>query len=42
MDNIIDDASSNGYVTTILNRRRYIPEIKSSNFMLRNAGKEQQ
>lgn len=39
MDNIIDDASSNGYVTTILNRRRYIPEIKSSNFMLRNAGK---
>ena len=39
MDNIIDDASSNGYVTTILNRRRYIPEIKSRNFMLRNAGK---
>lgn len=39
MDNIIDDASSNGYVTTILNRRRYIPEIKSNNFMLRNAGK---
>ena len=39
MDNIIEDASSNGYVTTILNRRRYIPEIKSSNFMLRNAGK---
>lgn len=39
MDNIIDNASYNGYVTTILNRRRYIPEIKSSNFMLRNAGK---
>jgi len=39
MDNIIDSASNNGYVTTILNRRRYIPEIKSSNFMLRNAGK---
>lgn len=39
MDNIIDNASDSGYVTTILNRRRYIPEIKSSNFMLRNAGK---
>ena len=39
MDNIINSASDNGYVTTILNRRRYIPEIKSSNFMLRNAGK---
>lgn len=39
MDNIIENASNNGYVTTILNRRRYIPEIKSSNFMLRNAGK---
>ena len=39
MDDIIENASENGYVTTILNRRRYIPEIKSSNFMLRNAGK---
>ena len=39
MDNIINSATDNGYVTTILNRRRYIPEIKSSNFMLRNAGK---
>ncbi len=26
-------------VTTIFNRRRYIPEIKSSNFMERNRGK---
>ena len=39
MGGIIEDASDKGYVTTILNRRRYIPEIKSSNFMLRNAGK---
>ncbi|MBO3445691.1 DNA polymerase I [Clostridium sp. CCUG 7971] len=39
MDNIIEKASEDGYVTTILNRRRYIPEIKSSNFMVRNAGK---
>ena len=39
MDNIIEDASSNGYVTTILNRRRYIPELKSNNYMVREFGK---
>ena len=39
MDETIENASETGYVTTILNRRRYIPEIKSSNFMQRNAGK---
>ena len=39
MDSVIEGATQTGYVTTILNRRRYIPEIKSSNFMLRNAGK---
>ncbi|MGL5346059.1 MAG: DNA polymerase I [Peptostreptococcaceae bacterium] len=39
MDEVIEGATQNGYVTTILNRRRYIPEINSSNFMMRNAGK---
>ena len=39
MDKTIEDATANGYITTLLNRRRYIPELKSSNFMLRNAGK---
>ena len=39
MDTTIEDATVNGYITTLLNRRRYIPELKSSNFMLRNAGK---
>ena len=39
MDRTIEDATVNGYITTLLNRRRYIPELKSSNFMLRNAGK---
>ena len=38
MDNIIEDASSNGYVTTILNRRRYIPELSSNNYMVRQFG----
>ena len=39
MDEVIESATQNGYVTTILNRRRYIPEINASNFMMRNAGK---
>ncbi|MEG1310958.1 MAG: DNA polymerase I [Romboutsia sp.] len=39
MDNTIEQAMEDGYVTTIFNRRRYIPEIKSSNFMERNRGK---
>ncbi|RDY29616.1 DNA polymerase I [Romboutsia weinsteinii] len=39
MDNTIESATEHGYVTTLLNRRRYIPEIKSSNFMERNRGK---
>ena len=38
MDNSINFAKQNGYVTTILNRRRYIPEIKSSNFNVRAFG----
>lgn len=39
MDKTVKQASVDGYVTTMFNRRRYIPELKSSNFMLRNAGK---
>ena len=35
MDSIIAEAKKNGFVTTILNRRRYLPEINSSNFNLR-------
>ncbi|MDR0879513.1 MAG: DNA polymerase I [Clostridioides sp.] len=39
MDDTIAQAEEDGFVTTIMNRRRYIPEIKSSNFMERNRGK---
>ncbi|MCR5786532.1 MAG: DNA polymerase I [Acholeplasmatales bacterium] len=39
MDNTIKFAEENGYVTTILNRRRYIPDINSKNFMMREFGK---
>ncbi len=36
MDDIVKDAETKGYVATLLNRRRYIPEITSRNFNLRN------
>lgn len=32
IDSIVEDARRNGYVTTIMNRRRYIPDINSENF----------
>lgn len=39
MDEVLIFAQNEGYVKTILNRRRYIPEINSNNFMVKNAGK---
>ena len=36
MEDIVKDAKQKGYVATLLNRRRYIPEITSRNFNLRN------
>lgn len=38
MKNNINFAKENGYVETIFNRRRYVPEIKSSNFNIRSFG----
>lgn len=38
MDNIIAIGKELGYVETILNRRRYIPELKSRNFNVRSFG----
>lgn len=35
MDDIIVDAKQRGFVSTMLNRRRYLPDISSSNFNLR-------
>lgn len=35
MDDSIIDAKQKGYVTTLLKRRRYLPDITSSNFNLR-------
>lgn len=39
MDNVIKEAESKQYVTTILNRRRFIPEISASNKILKALGK---
>jgi DNA polymerase I len=36
MDDIIQSAKQKGYVTTLMQRRRYIPEITSRNFNLRS------
>lgn len=36
MVDIVHQAQENGYVTTLLNRRRYIPEIKSDNRRIRD------
>lgn len=38
MQDIKEYAKLNGYVKTILNRRRYIPDINSSNYVLRQFG----
>ena len=38
LDGLVAFAKENGYVRTLLNRKRPIPEIKSSNFMQRAFG----
>ncbi len=38
MDKLINDAKINGYVKTILNRKREIPEIMNKNYMIRSQG----
>jgi DNA polymerase-1 len=38
MEDTINDAKLNGFVTTLFGRRRYLPELASSNGMLRAFG----
>lgn len=38
MDDIVLDGKEKGYVETILNRRRYIPELSAKNFNVRSFG----
>ena len=38
MDDIVESAKEKGYVETLFGRRRYIPEIKSNNYIVRQFG----
>ncbi len=37
MERVVTEARENGYVATLDHRRRYLPDIKSSNFNIRSA-----
>ena len=39
MENVVKDGETKGYVSTLLGRRRYIPEISSKNFVVKSLGK---
>ncbi len=39
MENITETAKKQGYVETLFGRRRYVPELKSNNYMVREFGK---
>ena len=38
MENIIEKAKEQGYVETLFHRRRYVPELSSKNYMVRQFG----
>jgi len=38
LDNIVEQAKEDGYVSTMLNRRRYLPELSANNFITRSFG----
>lgn len=38
MKNVVERAKEDGYVSTLYGRRRYLPELKSSNFNMRSFG----
>jgi DNA polymerase-1 len=38
MERIVEIAKKQGYVTTLMNRRRYLPELQSRNFNIRSQG----
>lgn len=38
MTNIVEVAKKKGYAETLYHRRRYIPELKSNNYMVRQFG----
>ena len=38
LDNLVESAKKDGYITTMFGRRRPVPELSSSNFMQRSFG----
>ena len=38
MTNIVEDTKEKGFVETLYHRRRYVPELKSNNYMVRQFG----
>ena len=38
MENIIEKTKEKGYVETLFHRRRYVPELNSKNYMVRQFG----
>ena len=38
MTQVVERAKADGYVSTLMGRRRWLPELKSSNFNLRSFG----
>ena len=39
LNNVVNETMEKGYTTTYFNRRRYIPEIQNTNFMVKEFGK---
>ena len=39
MENVVEEATKNGYSKTLFGRRRYIKELSSNNYMVREFGK---
>ena len=39
MENVVEDCKKNGYVSTVLNRKRYIPTINDKNYIVREQAK---
>ena len=38
LDGLVEECKKNGYVTTLMDRKRRVPEINASNYMVRQAG----
>lgn len=38
MENIVEETKQTGYVETLFKRRRYVPELSSNNYMIRQFG----